>query len=59
MDPAGSRFRFREVRDELEVSLVDSAELVFTTLSSTGRNIFSRLTRGFDTVLIDEAAQVT
>lgn len=32
--------------------------MVFTTLSSTGRAVFGRLERGFDTVLIDEAAQV-
>ena len=44
-------------REALEVSLVDEAELVFATLSSTGRKILSGLKRGFDAVLIDEACQ--
>lgn len=34
------------------------AELVFTTLSSTGRQLFSRLRHAhFDAVLVDEACQ--
>ncbi len=33
--------------------------MVFTTLSSTGRRIFSRLSNVFETVLIDEAAQAS
>eukprot|EP00798_Chlamydomonas_sp_ICE-L_P025627 gene25627-11284_t len=33
--------------------------MVFATLSSTGRQIFQRLTRGFDMVLIDEACQAS
>ena len=34
--------------------------MVFTTLSSTGRKVFSRLQAGhFETVLIDEAAQAS
>ena len=41
-----------------QVSLVEEAEMVFSTLSSCGRAVFSRLQRGFDLVLIDEAAQV-
>ncbi len=46
------------MRDSLEVSLVAEAEMVFTTLSSTGRKVFERGTCGrFHTVLIDEAAQ--
>jgi hypothetical protein len=48
----------RRVREELEASLMEEAEMVFTTLSSTGRAVFGRLSRGFDLVLIDEAAQV-
>lgn len=47
-----------QVRDSLEVSFVAEAEMVFTTLSSTGRKVFERGTCGrFHTVLIDEAAQ--
>ena len=49
-----------QVRDALEVSFVVEAEMVFTTLSSTGRKVFERGTCGrFHTVLIDEAAQST
>lgn len=33
--------------------------MVFTTLSSTGRRIFSRMQNAFETVLIDEAAQAS
>ena len=39
---------------------MDEAELVFTTLASSGRAVFNRLFaegRRFDLVLIDEAAQ--
>ena len=49
-----------QVRDALELSIVADAEMVFTTLSSTGRRVFSRLESGhFETVLIDEAAQAS
>lgn len=49
-----------QVRDALELSLVADAEMVFTTLSSTGRRVFNRLESGhFETVLIDEAAQAS
>lgn len=36
---------------------MNEAELVFTTLASSGRSVFDRLEHGFDLVLIDEAAQ--
>eukprot|EP00192_Tetraselmis_astigmatica_P002163 CAMPEP_0117691478 /NCGR_PEP_ID=MMETSP0804-20121206/25743_1 /TAXON_ID=1074897 /ORGANISM="Tetraselmis astigmatica, Strain CCMP880" /LENGTH=1048 /DNA_ID=CAMNT_0005504717 /DNA_START=243 /DNA_END=3386 /DNA_ORIENTATION=+ len=46
---------------DLELELVEHAEIIFTTLSSSGRNIFSRLKERkymrFETVLIDEACQ--
>ena len=49
-----------QVRDALELSIVADAEMVFTTLSSTGRRVFNRLESGhFETVLIDEAAQAS
>ena len=59
-DRGGAAAR-RAARDTLEASFIDTAEMVFTTLSSTGRKLFDRA-RGaaaFDTVLIDEAAQAT
>ena len=46
-----ARFNVRGARDALELSLVDGAELVFATLSSTGRRVLQQgLSRGFDTV---------
>lgn len=38
---------------------MSEAEMVFTTLSSTGRRIFQRCDAPFATVLIDEAAQAS
>ena len=48
-----------QVRENLELSLVQEAEMVFTTLSSTGRKIFSHLENAFENVLVDEAAQAS
>ena len=49
-----------QVETELELSFVIEAEMVFTTLSSTGRRVFQRLPpNAFETVLIDEAAQAS
>jgi senataxin len=48
-----------QVDANLELSFVKEAEMVFTTLSSTGRRIFQRLEVPFETVLIDEAAQAS
>ena len=47
----------RTVRNALEASFVDDAEIVFATLTSSSRRVFRDVDRGFDTVLIDEAAQ--
>jgi len=47
------------LRCALEASFVNEAELVFTTLASAGRSVFGRLEHGFETVLIDEAAQAS
>lgn len=48
------------MRDSVELLFVEDAEMVFTTLSSTGRKVFGRLSPGhFETVLIDEAAQAS
>lgn len=44
--------------DAIDARLMDAAEIVFTTLSSTGRRAFAH-TRRFDLVLIDEAAQAS
>ncbi|GAB2263542.1 hypothetical protein Droror1_Dr00025676 [Drosera rotundifolia] len=52
-------FNLEEARASLEASFANEAEIVFTTLSSSGRKLFSRLTHGFDMVVIDEAAQAS
>ena len=44
--------------DSVAARLMDAAEIVFTTLSSTGRRAFAHARR-FDLVLIDEAAQAS
>ncbi|KAL4336680.1 hypothetical protein AHAS_Ahas12G0034400 [Arachis hypogaea] len=48
-----------EARASLEASFANEAEIVFTTVSSSGRKLFSRLSHGFDMVVIDEAAQAS
>ncbi|XP_017701394.2 helicase sen1-like isoform X2 [Phoenix dactylifera] len=56
---AGSSFNMEDARASLEASFANEAEIVFTTLSSSGRKLFSRLSHGFDMVVIDEAAQAS
>ena len=48
-----------QARENLELSFVQEAEMVFTTLSGTGRRIFEQRDVRFETVLIDEAAQAS
>ncbi|KAK9073014.1 hypothetical protein SSX86_007336 [Deinandra increscens subsp. villosa] len=55
----GGNFNLEEARASLEASFANEAEVVFTTVSSSGRKLFSRLTHGFDMVVIDEAAQAS
>lgn len=55
----GSNFRVEDARRKLEASFANEAEIVFTTVSSSGRKIFSQLQHGFDMVVIDEAAQAS
>uniref|UniRef100_A0A7N0ZSZ6 Uncharacterized protein n=1 Tax=Kalanchoe fedtschenkoi TaxID=63787 RepID=A0A7N0ZSZ6_KALFE len=55
----GNRYNFEEARASLEASFANEAEIVFTTVSSSGRKLFSRLAHGFDMVVIDEAAQAS
>lgn len=56
-DPRRRQRDVRLVRAALEASLVDDAEIVFSTLASSSRRVFRDVANGFDTVLIDEAAQ--
>jgi senataxin len=52
---AGSNFR---LLDRARLAVLNSSSIVCTTLSCAGYAMFAQLQRGFDTVLIDEAAQV-
>ncbi|GAB4815852.1 hypothetical protein N2152v2_002898 [Parachlorella kessleri] len=54
-------WRLREARRNIEASFLTEAEMVFTTLSSTGRQAFQQAAQKvpFKTVLIDEAGQAT
>ncbi|ESW13042.1 hypothetical protein PHAVU_008G162900 [Phaseolus vulgaris] len=49
--PAGSN------DDSIRAAILDEATIVFSTLSFSGSHVFSKLNRGFDVVIIDEAAQ--
>ncbi|KAG6543891.1 hypothetical protein Mapa_014731 [Marchantia paleacea] len=55
----GSGFSHDDARQKLEASFANEAEIVFTTVSSSGRRIFTKLAHGFDMVVIDEAAQAS
>ncbi|CAM6105716.1 unnamed protein product [Calypogeia fissa] len=56
---AGSQYSHDDARQKLEASFANEAEIVFTTVSSSGRRIFQKLAHGFDMVVIDEAAQAS
>ncbi|KAJ8768098.1 hypothetical protein K2173_021038 [Erythroxylum novogranatense] len=43
--------------DSIRVSILEEAVIVFSTLSFSGSTLFSKLSHGFDVVIIDEAAQ--
>lgn len=47
----------RQIKIALENIMIGSAEMVFATLSTTAKPTFQGLNRGFEFVLIDEAAQ--
>ncbi|KAI5072004.1 hypothetical protein GOP47_0012110 [Adiantum capillus-veneris] len=55
----GFGFSLEDARAKLEASFANEAEIVFTTVSSSGRRLFNHLTHGFDMVVIDEAAQAS
>eukprot|EP00898_Chlorokybus_atmophyticus_P000829 jgi/Chlat1/1747/Chrsp13S02159 len=54
---AGGRSDVNTERDRIRLAILDEAAIVCSTLSFSGSAIFSRVTRGFDVVVIDEAAQ--
>jgi senataxin len=46
-----------EIKDQLRAKLLEDAQIVFTTLNSSGQEFFARMANGFHTVIIDEACQ--
>lgn len=44
-------------RDTIRASIMDESAIVFSTLSFSGSSLFTKLSRPFDIVVIDEAAQ--
>lgn len=48
-----------ELRSRIEASFVDEAEIVFTTLASSGKKCLMGISHGFQTLIVDEAAQAT
>ncbi|XP_024515989.1 helicase sen1-like isoform X2 [Selaginella moellendorffii] len=55
----GGGYGLEDAKSKLEASFANEAEIVFTTVSSSGRKLFTNLARGFDIVVIDEAAQAS
>lgn len=53
----GSGSQKQELNEWLRSSFFESAEIVFTTLSSSGLSFFANSKTGFDTLIVDEACQ--
>ncbi|CAM6125409.1 unnamed protein product [Calypogeia fissa] len=54
---AGPRSSAGMERDRVRIQILDEAAIVCSTLSFSGAGVFKRMNRGFDVVVIDEAAQ--
>ncbi|KAL3678344.1 hypothetical protein R1sor_021300 [Riccia sorocarpa] len=54
---AGPRASAGMERDRIRIQILDEAAIVCATLSFSGAGVFKRMNRGFDVVVIDEAAQ--
>lgn len=55
---SSSRSRhMEEARKKVTAGLLSRTQIICCTLSTSGSEVFGKLTHGFDTVLIDEAAQ--
>ena len=55
----GSNFNLEDARSSLEASFANEAEIVFTTVSSSGCKLFSLLSDCFYMVVINEVAQAS
>ena len=51
------RFELALEKDRIKLAVLDEAAIVCSTLSFSGSGMFSRMTKQFDVVVIDEAAQ--
>lgn len=51
------KFELALERDRVKLAILDEAAVVCSTLSFSGSGMFSRMTRQFDVVVIDEASQ--
>ena len=54
---AEKKFERALERDRVKLAILDEAAVVCSTLSFSGSGMFARMTRQFDVVVIDEAAQ--
>ena len=55
--PAEKKFERALAKDRLKLAILDEARVVCSTLSFSGSGMFSRMTKPFDVVVVDEAAQ--
>lgn len=53
----GGRGPSRIERDRMKLALLEEAHIVCSTLSFSGSGLFAQMSRKFDVVVIDEAAQ--
>ena len=53
----GGRGPSRIERDRMKIALLEEAHIVCSTLSFSGSGLFAQMSRKFDVVVIDEAAQ--
>lgn len=53
----GGGVKSRTEMDRMRLAILDEADIVASTLAFSGSGLFARMRRGFDVVVIDEAAQ--
>jgi senataxin len=50
--------QMRNPEEDLRVSILNEAHIVFTTLTGSGTNVFGKLKRGFDVIIIGNALYI-
>jgi senataxin len=53
----GGQLSTAAARERIKMSILEEAHIVCSTLSFSGSGLFTRMSRPFDVVVIDEAAQ--